>query len=284
MITTSTAKNVEKIKKIISLIIVGVLAVIFLIPIYITVVNVLKTDNQIVSSPMSLPIPPTFEHVEYVFNNPNANLFRLYLNTFIITGIALLVTIGVSSMAAYYTSRTKTKLAEFIYLYLIVGLMIPYQIAFIGVVILLRQFHLVSTFPGIILAFISGNIMFSVFMYHGFMKSLPIELEEAAAIDGAGQFRIFTQILFPLLKPCTATTAIFCGIAMWNDFYTPLIILGGGKSATITLGIYTSIGLFRSSWGNIFTYCFFASLPLVIIYLFAQKQFISGLTAGALKG
>ncbi len=273
-----------RLQNIISGFVITVLAVIFVIPIYITLIGAFKTDEAIIRTPLMLPIPGTLENIKYVLTDPSANIIRMYGNTLIIVVFALTVTIAVSSMAAFYTSRNKTKIANFLYVYFIFGLMIPYQMAFIGVIQILKRADMIGTFPGIILVFISGNIMFSVFMYHGFIKSIPQELEEAASIDGAGEFRIFWQIIMPLVKPCTTTTGIFVGLGIWNDFYTPLIVLGGGKHATVTTGIYTSIGMFSSRWGYVFGYVLFASLPIIVAYVFAQKNIISGLTAGAIKG
>ena len=118
-------------------------------------------------------------------------------------------------------------------------------------------------------------------MYTNFIRSLPKELEEAAAIDGAGKFTLFWKIIFPLLKPCTATIAIFVGLGVWNDFQTPLLL---GQVKTITVGIYTAVGPHSANWGIVFAYVLFAALPVIIAYLCAQKNFVEGLTMGALKG
>jgi raffinose/stachyose/melibiose transport system permease protein len=280
----SKPKRKIDIWSLISTIFVLITTCIFAIPIYIALVGVFKSNEDIIRKPFSLPLSGTFSNIKFVFTDPSTNIMRLYFNTIIIVVISLTITLIVSSFAAYYTSSSKTKGGKFLYVYFIFGLMIPYQIAFLGVVQILRRVHLIGTYPGIILTFISGNIMLSVFIYHGFMKSIPKELEEAAAIDGAGEFRIFWKIILPLVKPCTTTIAIFSGLGMWNDFYTPLIVLGGGKLSTITLGIYNSISQYSSDWGHVFAYVFFASLPIIIVYIMAQKNIISGLTAGALKG
>jgi raffinose/stachyose/melibiose transport system permease protein len=277
-------KHKIKFTNIITGLFVALSAIIFLIPVYITFIGVFKSDEAIIRTPLALPFKLNFDNIKYVLSDPSTNILRMYLNTFFIVSVSMIVTLAISSMAAFYTSRSKTKGGKFLYIYFIFGLMIPYQIAFLGLVQIIRRLNMIGTYPAIIFTFISGNIMFSVFMYHGFMKSIPLELEEAAAIDGAGEFRIFWQVIMPLLKPCTTTIAIFIGLSMWNDFYTPLIILGGGKLSTITLGIYNSISMYRSNWGHAFTYVWFASLPVVIAYLIGQKNIISGLTSGALKG
>ncbi|RKP56298.1 carbohydrate ABC transporter permease [Cohnella endophytica] len=255
--------------------------VLYAIPLYLSIVNIFKTTDQITLNPFAIPSSLNLDNLTYVLNNPNVHLYKMYLNTLIIAVSATLLTLLFTAMAAFYTSRSSGKLSGILHVYFIMGIMVPYAIVYIPLVIIFRDFHLIGTLHGLILVFISGNIPFAFFMYHGFMKTAPRELEESAAIDGAGQFRTFWQIIFPLLKPCTTTTAIFIGLSMWNDFLTPLLI---GQVHTITLGIYTAIGPHSTNWGQMFAFVFFGTFPVVVAYLFAQKQFVSGLTAGALKG
>lgn len=255
--------------------------ILFALPLYLAVINIFKTTEQISNSPFSFPFKPTLENLHYVLTNPNVKLSLMYSNTFIITISATILTILFTSMAAFYTARSNSRSSKALNLYFLLGLMVPYAIVYIPLVVLLRHLHMIGTLHGLILVFISGNTPFAYFMYNGFMKSAPKELEESAAIDGAGQFRIYAQIVFPLLKPCTTTVAIFIGLSMWNDFLTPLLI---GQVQTITLGIYTAIGPYSSDWGKVFAFVFFGTFPVIIAYLLAQKQFVGGLTAGALKG
>jgi len=255
--------------------------IVYGLPLYLSLVNLFKTTDQIGLHPIALPLSPTLENFRYVLTNPNVELFEMYGNTLVITVASVLATIALTSMAAFYTSRSRSMISKFLGIYFIVGLMVPYAIVYIPMIVIFKHLHLVGSLQGLIYLFISGNIPFAFFMYNGFMKSTPKELEESAAIDGAGQFRTYWQIVLPLLKPCTATVAIFTGLSVWNDFLTPLVI---GQVKTISLGIYTAIGPYSSDWGHVFAFVFFGSFPVVIAYLLAQKQFVSGLTAGALKG
>jgi len=118
-------------------------------------------------------------------------------------------------------------------------------------------------------------------MFTNYIRSLPADIEEAASIDGATKWQTFWLVLFPLLKPCTATVSIFVGLGVWNDFMTPLLL---GQVQTITVGMYTAIGPHSADWGLVFAFVLFATVPVIIAYLCAQKQFISGLTSGAMKG
>ncbi|WP_343247909.1 carbohydrate ABC transporter permease [Diplocloster hominis] len=258
-----------------------ILAVIFATPLYITLINIFKSTKEISSSPMSFPLPPILDNIIKVVKNPNVNLGEMYFNSLCITIFGAVLCILVSALAGYYLARMKTKISQGLYIYFLLGLMVPYAIVYVPLVSIFKGVGLIGNLPGLIMVFVSGSISFSVFMYQGFIKSTPVELEEAAIIDGAGQLKIFTSVIFPLVKPCTTTVAIFIGLSMWNDFLTPLLI---GQIKTITVGIYTAIGPYASDWGSVFAYVMFATLPIVIAYLLAQRQFIEGLTAGALKG
>ncbi|MDO4623012.1 MAG: carbohydrate ABC transporter permease [Eubacteriales bacterium] len=257
------------------------LAAVVALPLYITIVNVFKTTKQISRSPMSLPIPPTFSNITGVLQDPNVNIWQMYMNSLVITVFGASICILVSAMAAYYLTRERTRLSGILYIYFLFGLMVPYVIVYVPLVTMFNKLGVSGSLPWLVMVFVSGSISFSTFMYYGFMGGISRDLEEAAIIDGAGSFTIFWKIIMPLVRPCTTTIAIFIGLSMWNDFLTPLLI---GQVKTITVGIYTAIGPYASDWGSVFAYVMFATLPIAVAYIFAQKQFIAGLTAGAIKG
>jgi len=258
-----------------------VLATIVAIPLYITLVNVFKTTDAISANPISIPFPPTLENIKAVISSPNVKLGEMYFNSVCITLFGAGICILVSSMAAYYLVHLNNKKGKILYVYFLLGLMVPYAIVYVPLVSMFNKLGITGNLPSLILVFVSGSISFSVFMFYNYIRGIPRELEEAAIIDGAGQFTVFFRIIMPLVKNCTVTVAIFIGLSMWNDFLTPLLI---GQVKTITVGIYTAIGPYASNWGNVFGYVMFATLPIVIVYLLAQKQFIAGLTSGAIKG
>lgn len=258
-----------------------ILAIIVILPIYIAIANTFKDSGIILDQPLTLPIPPTMENIISVLQSPNTNLVEMYTNSIILMVAGTVITVIVSSLAAYYLARVKSRFSGMLRVYFLIGIMVPYVIVYLPLCILLRNMGIPFGVPILILVFVSGNISFASFMYTNYVHSLPIELEEAASIDGATRFRIFWSILFPLLRPCTATIAIFVGLGIWNDFQTPLLL---GQVRTITVGIYTAIGPHSANWGIVFAYVFFAAMPVIIAYLCAQKNFVSGLTMGALKG
>ena len=261
--------------------IMTILAVIVLLPIYIAVANTFKQSDIILEQPLTLPIPPILDNITDVLNSPNTNLLEMYRNSLVLMIAGTLITVLVSSMASFYLARVTSRMSKFLRLYFLVGIMVPDVIVYLPLCILLRYTEIPFGVPVLIFVFVSGNISFSTFMYTNYIRSLPMELEEAAAIDGAGKLKLFWTIMFPLLKPCTATIAIFVGLGIWNDFQTPLLM---GQVKTITVGIYTAVGPYSANWGVVFAYVFFAAVPVIIAYLCAQKNFVDGLTMGALKG
>lgn len=257
------------------------IAIFFLVPLYLTVVNAFKDGGDVMSSPMSLPIPPVLDGIKRILENKSNSIFAMYRNSILLIIFAVPINVAISSLASYYIARNKTRASRFLSIYFLVGLMVPYVIVYIPLSILVRALGLSFGLPLLIFVFVSGGISFATFMYSNFIKSVPVELEEAAALDGASKFYTFWKILFPLLKPCTATVVIFNGLSVWNDFMTPLLL---GQVKTITVGIYTAIGPHSTDWALVFGYLLFAMLPVIIAFLFMQKQFIAGLTAGAAKG
>lgn len=258
-----------------------ILGIIVILPIYIALANTFKQSDIILGKPLSLPIPPTMQNIIDVLKSPNTNLAEMYTNSIILMVVGTVLTILVSSMASYYLARSGSKFSKGMRIYFLIGIMVPYVIVYLPLCILLRQLHISFGIPVLLLVFVSGNISFSTYMYTNYIRSLPLELEEAAALDGASKFKVFWQVLFPLLKGCTATIMIFVGLGIWNDFQTPLLM---GQIRTITVGIYTAVGPYSANWGVVFAYVFFAAVPVIVAYLFAQKSFVEGLTAGALKG
>lgn len=272
----------QKYLSVFSRIMAVLLTVVFSIPLYIAFVNAFKPYDEIIMNPLSLPFSFTLEN--FVNAWKSAEIPRLYLNSVIITGSSLVILILVSSMAAYIVARKKTKLFNCIYVFFLMGLMIPVQMILIPSMKTLSFFHLLRTLPGMILFNCAVYFSVSFFLYAEFFKTLPLSLEEAAQIDGASRFTIFRTILLPLLKPCTSTVLIFTGMWLWNDFLPPLYILDAKTGSTITTGIYRAIGQYTTSWDMVFGAVMWASVPIVILYLIMQKQFRHGMVAGALKG
>lgn len=256
----------------------------FSLPLYVVMANVFKRGSDIAGSPVSLPAPPTLANLTAVLTRPD-HLFWVSLgNSLLVTGLSVLVLTVVSAMLGHYLARTPSRWGRLATLVLLCGLMIPPQIILLPITEVLRSVGMMATVQGLVLFNVGYYVPFGVFVFSGFVRTIPVELEQAAAIDGAGRFQIFWRIVFPLLRPATASAVIFFGVWIWNDFLDPLIILGPSQGTTVTTGIYRSIGQYQADFGTVFGLVFLASLPVLLFYLALQKQFVKGLTSGTMKG
>ena len=212
--------------------------VVFAMPLYLAVVNVFKNLEQILNHPIALPNPVTLANLDKVVSRPDHLLWEGLLNSLMVTSVAVVILIFFSSIIGYYIARSNSRLMQILLLLFIAGMLIPPQVTLIPVTRLLKFLGLMGTYPGLILYFTGGGLMsFAVFVFTGFVRTIPRELDEAAIIDGAGKFTLFWRIIFPLMRPATATVAIYLSLWTWNEFLLPLIILGPSQGVTITTGI-----------------------------------------------
>jgi len=275
-----------KTNQIISQLVLILVTVVFGLPLYMAVVNTFKTQEQILADPLGFPAPFTLENLVNAFGRPDHLIARGLLTSTILVVASVFFIVIFSSAIGYYIARHNTRFTKGLQLLFLAGLMIPSQIYLIPIVQIFRKFHLIGSFSSMLVVFIGGGLLsFAVFVYSGFIKNVPTEVEEAALIDGANKFQMFWMILFPLLRPATAAVVIFLSLWIWNEFLLPLILLGPGKGVTITLGVYMSLGqLYTINYGQMFAMMMIASLPMLAFFFAFQKEFITGLTSGALKG
>lgn len=256
----------------------------FFLPLYLILVNVFKHGPDIVSSPASLPVPPTLHNISAVLRRPDHLFWYGLANSVEVVVVSVAALTVVSAMLGYYLSRAGGIAAKATLVVLLCGLMIPPAVILTPLTVLLRHLGLMTTLPGLILADVGYYVPFGVFVFMGFVRSIPLELEEAARIDGAGRLRTFWQVVFPLLRPASASVMIFLGTWIWNDFLNPLIILGPAGGTTVTVGVYRAIGEHQSDFGAVFAFMFLASLPVLLCYVVFQRYFVKGLTGGATEG
>ena len=257
-------------------------ALVYLLPLYIAVSNSFKTYWDVIKSPMSIPTAPTMDNYVEAFHA--SNILSLYGTSILITFSSVLLLVMISSAAAYIIIRRNNKLCKFLYGFALIGIMVPPVVTLVPSIKTLSMLGLMFTPWGLLMFYGGAYFSTTIFLYTGFINSIPVTLDESAYIDGASTFTVFFRIIFPLLKPCTATAVILMGMWIWNDFLNPMYILGSTAGKTITLGIYNSIGAYTSKWNLVFANVILASFPIVILYLCLQKQFMTGLTAGAVKG
>ena len=261
-----------------------VVSAVFFVPLYLVCVNVIKHGELISKEPAALPIPPTLDNIHAVLTRPDGLFWVSLTNSVVVTVLSIAALTVLSAMLGHYLARTRSPWARALTVVLLCGLMIPPQVILIPVTEVLRFTHLMTTLQGLILFNIGYYIPFGVFVFTGFIRTVPVELEEAAVIDGASRMQVFWRIVFPLLRPATASVLIFLGLWIWNDFIDPLVILGPSQGTTVTTGIYRSIGQYQADFGSVFALMFLATLPVLIFYLALQKHFVKGLTGGATKG
>jgi raffinose/stachyose/melibiose transport system permease protein len=259
-------------------------AALFFLPLYMVLANVIKDGPRISSDPMGLPLPPTMGNLTRVVTRPDGLFWVSLTNSVVITTVSVLVLTVLSAMLGHYLARSRSRWARAATVLLLCGLMIPPQVILLPITQVLDRIGLMTTIQGLVLFNVGYYIPFGVFVFSGFMRQIPRELEEAAAIDGASRFQTFWRIVFPLLRPASASVMIFLGVWIWNDFLNPLIILGPSKGTTITTGIYRAIGQYQSDLGTVFALMFLATMPVLIFYLALQRNFVKGLTGGATKG
>jgi raffinose/stachyose/melibiose transport system permease protein len=256
----------------------------FFLPLYLVLTNVFKHGPDITASPASLPVPPTLDNLSQALTRPDRLFWTGLINSVTVTLLSIVVLTVVSAMLGHYVARTHSRFGRIALLVLLAGLMIPPQVILVPVTQVLGVAGLMGTIGGLVLFNVGYYVPFGVFVFSGFVRSIPVELEEAAAIDGSGRFGTFWRVVFPLLRPATASVLIFLGVWIWNDFLNPLIILGPIGGTTVTVGIYRSLGQFQRDFGGMFGLMFLATLPVLIFYLVLQKYFVKGLTGGAVKG
>ncbi len=257
------------------------LALVNLYPIAVLALSSLKTTREIFTAPFALPKVWRFSNYAKAWKM--ANFAAFFKNSILITAISLVSILFVSSMAAYVISRFKFPGRRALFLYLISGLALPARLAIIPIFLLIRDLKLADTYSSLVLVYTAGGIAFSMFLLVNFFKTLPRELEESARIDGAGPFRIYWSVDLPLLRPAMATVAIFNFVDVWNDFFFPLILINKDAMKTIPLGIQSFYGEYTVQWDLLFAALNISVLPVLVIFVLMSKQFIAGLTEGAVK-
>lgn len=257
-----------------------VFSLIMLIPLALIVINAFKSDTEALTLTLSLPKEWTFSNFATVIEK--GKLLRSFLNSFLYAGSATLLAVLFGSMAAYIFSRRSDRLNNSIYMYMVLGIVIP--INYVALMKVMQVTHLNNSTPGIILLYVATQLPFTVFLIYGFVSKVPVELDEAAVIDGCGPFRLFFSIILPMLKSSMVTAAVLCFLNTWNEFVMPLYFLNSSEKWPMTLAVYNFFGQFEKSWNLICADILLTCLPVIIMYLVCQKYIVGGQTAGAVKG
>ncbi|MCX6383211.1 MAG: carbohydrate ABC transporter permease [Actinobacteria bacterium] len=257
-------------------------AILIILPILFIFINSFKGIVDFTKNVFGLPHEIQFGNYSVAWEQ--GNFFRLISNSLIITIISVAALIFLGALASYPIARKKLFGGNFIYVLFLSGLMIPPQVIAIPLFILEKKLGLLNTLPGLIFVYIAAQLPITVFIFVGFMRGIPVEIEEASHIDGCSNIGTFWRIIFPLVKPAIATVSILGSLNIWNDFFYPLILINTKENMTVTLGLFAFRSFFRVTFTNLFAYMSSMIIPMIILYLVLQKFIIKGMTAGAVKG
>jgi raffinose/stachyose/melibiose transport system permease protein len=266
---------------------IGVQAVLWLYaaiafgPILLVVLGSLRPTNEILQNPIALPT--SFDLSNYVRAWESASLGTYFINSVFITICSVALCVSVSVAAAFVITRRRFRGRAFLAAFFIAGLMVPAKLGLLPIYYMFQAGGLIDTHLGLILLYAASGIPFTMFVLMGFMRGLPVELEEAARLDGAHDGRIFVSIMLPLVRPALAVVTIFQFAPTWNDFFYPLILLRDTDKYTIPVGLTRFFGEYSADRGTLFAGLIIALLPLALVFAFASKQIMSGLTAGISK-
>ena len=268
------------------------LFVLFMLPFVIVVLNSMRTNAEIINSAVGIPQSAAvlIDNIVTVWNNPTFNFLGAFRDSIIITVLSLAVISIFSSMTAWVLVRNKTRWSTVLFMVFVSAMVIPFQVVMFPLITWFKDLgnflgiSLLRSRLGIIFAYLGFGESMTIFIFHGFIKGIPLELEEAADIDGCSRAGTFFKVVLPLLQPVFVTVLVLNGLWIWNDYLLPLLLLGSnGDVRTIPLAVQGFIGSFVKQWNLIMVSTLLAMLPIIILYLFAQKYIVQGMVDGAIK-
>jgi len=277
----------KKIIKLLIEVITIILCLCYLFPIYIVLANSFKNRQELYDNMLALPNKISFVYFAKAMDK--MNFLKAFTNSFIVTVVSIGIIIVLSSMTAWILVRTDNKFSRIMFLVFVATMIIPFQTIMMPLMQVMgwardtMHLHLSNTLGGLIYLNVGFGASMAVFLYHGFIKSIPISLEEAATIDGCNKFRVFWRIVFPMLKPTTVTVMILDVIWIWNDYLLPSLVLSSKDLRTIPLSTASFFGQFTIEWNLAMAGLMLTIIPVIIFYMAAQKYIVKGVMAGAVK-
>ena len=271
-----------------------VIAIYVLFPFALVIINSCKQTQDITSNPIGLKgmsIGQLISNLNDVVNNPTFLFWHAFGYSVLITILSLVLLALFGAMTAWVICRNKTKWATLIYFTFIASMIIPFQVVMLPLISTFRDvgkfigIPMLQSVPGIVFAYLGFGGAMTVFILTGFIKGIPYDLEEAASIDGCRPEQVFFKVIFPLLTPVITTVTILNGMWIWNDYLLPSMMLGqNGKVKTLPVAVQAFVGSYVKQWNLILTAALLAIIPMVVLFLFAQKQIMNGMIEGAVKG
>ncbi len=271
----------KKTGKIIKYVLICLLLALFMVPFYLMVLNSFKTTQQFVGSPFAWP--DSFDFKNYANALENMNFFSAFGNSLLISVISVAFILLSSSMAAYFLVRHKWRISKVVFAVYVASMIVPFQAVMIPLVVIYGRLGLMNS--NWILMFMYGGFGqgLAIFIFHGFIKNIPLEMEEAALIDGCNKMQSFFRIVFPLLKPVVMTVLILDVLWIWNDYLLPSLVLLSPESRTLPLSTYNFFQTFSIDFAPLMAGIVLTILPVLIIYIFCQKHIVRGVVQGAIK-
>lgn len=256
------------------------LALIVLVPIFIVIINSFKTQSE--SFTMSISLPKQFQFENYATVIKEGGMVNAFTNSLIITVFSVFITNFSAALGSFIMARRKTRVTKLFYLFFIIGLLAP--INYIPTIRIMQFLHIMNTFPGIILLYSALMLPFTIFLFYGFVNTVPRDLDEVAILDGCSSWQLFLKIQLPLMRPVMVTGVLINFMNAWNDFILPLYFFNRSSTNPITLAVYNFYGTYIASWNLVCAAIIITVLPILIVYILGQKYIVSGMVAGAIKG
>jgi len=262
----------------------GLMLLIVAVPLYIAVTGGFKDMAQLQTDPMGLPSPSIAANYLDILTGKTGHFWRQMGNSLLVAAGTIAILLVAASFSAYALARSRFRLNGFIYGIFQLGFFFPLAVAILPLYLQMKSLGLIDKYMGVILPQVAFQLPMQVMLLRGFFKAIPLEFEEAAAIDGYGPFGFLFSIVVPLSTPILSTVAILTLIASWNNFFTPLIVLNTATKYTLPMGVMDFMSQYATGWNLILAFLTLAMIPAVIIYVLCQKYIVAGLTGGAIKG
>ncbi len=263
--------------------VLGGYSLLVLAPILLVLLNSFKTRQGIFDDPLGLPGAATFSLGGYHRVLGNSAVLQMFANSAVVTGVALVLILLFGAMAAWALTEYGFRGSRLLALFLAFGIMVPIRLGSVAILREMVALDLVNTLTALVLVYVAQGLPLAVMILSEFIAQVPQELKDAARCDGVGEYRIFFQVVLPLVRPAVATVAVFTMVPIWNDLWFPLILAPSEQTQTITLGVQQFVGQFATDWNAVLAALSLAVLPVLVLYALFSRQLIRGITAGAVK-
>ncbi|CAM8620211.1 UgpE ABC-type sugar transport system, permease component [Comamonadaceae bacterium] len=254
-----------------------------ILPILLVFMNSFKSRDAIFNDPLAWPTPETFSLIGYTKVLGRSDVLMYFGNSFIVTIASLFFILLFGAMAAWGLSEYRFKGNRWLKFFFAFGIMVPIRLGTVSILQLMVELNLVNTLTALVLVYVAQGLPLAIMILSEFMGQVPGELKDAARCDGIDEFRIFFQVVVPLIRPAIATVAVFTMVPIWNDLWFPLILAPSEQTQTITLGIQQFVGQYATDWNAVLASLSLAIVPVVTLYALFSRQLIRGITAGAVK-